>query len=243
VVVGPGAPYELESERLVSFIKTKYSLLFPPEGGWVPGVRYELSSTPPDYVTHTPDADDLLIFEATGAAAGPAPEFELVEVVAEEWTPDTYYGGASCCADVRYLQLSVRLPEDSDPWAWVEARAVGGDRDWILARDVGIGPGTHVLRVEQYVEDDRQNVPPCVALVPRSAAGTEGEPVEVCRRDNLQAAAAEPLLPTTPEDTGGPPPAPSSDGCGGCAVAPGSPAGVAWLGLILVGAARVRRAR
>jgi len=240
VVVGPGAPYELESQGLVGFGTTYYSALLPPAGGWVPGERYELSSEPAPYANRTPEADDLLVFEAVAEAAGPPPEVVQVEVEPSEWLENTDYGWG-CCEDVRTLELTVTLPDGADPWAWVEARGLYelGRPSQITTgmndrHDVGIGPGVHVLRVVQWV-DEGFNQPPCVELVPRSAAGEEGEAVEVCLRDNLEQRTWLFADVTRGGGTGGVP-----YEAGGCGCTAGRSGG-AWFGLLAALALARRR--
>jgi hypothetical protein len=183
-----------------------------PVGGWAPGQSYTLASTlDPAEVGPNPAT---LAFEVTTTAAD-APLAPTVDAThLGTWTDD----------DVPTRTIDVDVTSaDPDAWAWIDVVARFGlgqgipDTDPRAHPDHAIGPGSHTLSFDQWLDADTGPEPPCVDVVPMSAGGVAGAPNQLCFAD----------------DTGGPADDTPSDDAGSCSCGTTSPS-VGWPALLLL---------
>ena len=237
VVSGPGAPFQLESERITGVGPPPRAVLWPPPGGWEPGATYTVQVEAFSYGDEHEVADELTFTVGTEAAGGaPAPVVGTVETT--PWTEDQAHAWG-CCDPTRRVRVPVDLP-GADPWDRVE---LVGDFDFDdpseitvdaihehLALELGAGP--HVLEFAQWFDDGIAQ-PPCFDVVSVSAAGSVSASERRCVRDG----------PDETDETDETDGTDGTDGAmagSGCSSAPGGLASMGWWVLALLARRRER---
>ena len=133
VVDGPGAPFVLDA--VVVETEAPMAILFPPDGGWEAGASY------------TVEARGSLTFTVGDAEAPPAVDPEITSIEVGDWSEREHEYVGGCCAQIRPVVVELNLP-GGDRWAFSELHAgdgyVGG------VRDLSVGSGRHVLRLQQH---------------------------------------------------------------------------------------------
>jgi len=163
VVDGPGAPFVLDA--VVVETEAPMAILFPPDGGWEAGASY------------TVEARGSLTFTVGDAEAPPAVDPEITSIEVGDWSEREHEYVGGCCAQIRPVVVELNLP-GGDRWAFSELHAgdgyVGG------VRDLSVGSGRHVLRLQQHLSEGKEPVPACFDVVSRNAGGWPGSTRSFC---------------------------------------------------------------